>query len=505
MIALRRPLAPLVPHRRSPARRLVDRLDRTDRTLFAAAARRESPLLDAVLPPLTTSANHAGLWAVTAAALAAAGQRRAATRGLVSLGVASFAANLPGKLTARRDRPGVAGVPQLRQLRRVPSSSSFPSGHAASAAAFTLGVALERPALGLALAPVAAGVAYGRVHVGVHYPGDVAAGLALGVGCALFVRSRWPARPHGERAAAARATVPALPDGEGLIVVGNADSGDGSARAMVDALLAELPKAEARLVEGDLRPALREAAREARVLGIAGGDGSVNAAAAVALRAGLPLVVVPAGTLNHFAAELCITGVEDVARAVREGTAAACTVGRAADDAVDPEQELVFLNTLSVGVYPELVAGRERREDRLGKWPALAAALPGVLRHGHPIAVRLDGEPRLLWLLFAGNGPYRPAGFAPSWRPRLDDDVIDVRLVRADVRLARTRLALAVLTGRLGRSRVYEQRLRGSLDLVLEEGNGHPRLARDGEIGDAPRDLRLHVAPSRLAVYRPAD
>jgi diacylglycerol kinase family enzyme len=37
------------------------------------------------------------------------------------------------------------------------------------------------------------------------------------------------------------------------------------------------------------------------VLGVAGGDGTVSAVAAVAAAAGRPLVVVPAGTRNHFA------------------------------------------------------------------------------------------------------------------------------------------------------------------------------------------------------------
>ena len=55
----------------------------------------------------------------------------------------------------------------------------------------------------------------------------------------------------------------------------------------------------------DARHAALTAAEDgAQVLGVAGGDGSVAAVAGVAVERGLPLVVVPTGTLNHFASDL---------------------------------------------------------------------------------------------------------------------------------------------------------------------------------------------------------
>jgi undecaprenyl-diphosphatase len=138
----------------------------------------------------------------------------------------------------------------------------------------------------------------------------------------------------------------------------------------------------------------------------------------------------------------------------------------------------------------------------LGKWPALAVALVEVLGSAESLDLVVDGEPRRLWLLFGGNGRYHPDGFAPSWRERLDEERIDVRLVDAGSPFARTRLVAAVLSGRLGRCRVYEERLVESLSLRLPEGQR--RLARDGEVHDAPVDLVLRPAGRRLVVYRPA-
>jgi undecaprenyl-diphosphatase len=117
------------------------------------------------------------------------------------------------------------------------------------------------------------------------------------------------------------------------------------------------------------------------------------------------------------------------------------------------------------------------------------------------VFVEVDGQPRRLWTLFAGNGHYHPAGFAPSWRERLDDDCIDVRLIDADRPFSRLRLIAAVLSGRLGKSSVYEQRLVGSLPIRTRQGG--LRLARDGEVSEGPGHLTLRAAAGKLVVYLP--
>ena len=479
--------------------RLLSRLDRADLALYQRAAGRESAVLDALLPRVTRSADHGLLWLGVAAALAAAGQRRPAVRGVASLAVASAVANLPAKYATRRARPQLTGVPLARQLARQPTTTSFPSGHSASAAAFALGVAMEAPLLAPPVAALAAGVAYGRVHTGVHYPGDVAAGLALGAASALVVKRVWPVRPDRPAfARPARRPAPALADGKGLVLVINTSAGSGDQADEVQAELARaLPQAEVVLCgpDGDIAACLTEAATKATVLGVMGGDGTVNCAAGIALDAGLPLAVFPGGTLNHFAGELGISTVDDVVRALREGSAVEISVGSAAPDGDD----LYFLNTFALGIYPELVEEREKHEKRLGKWPAMALAMAKVLRHADPVFVEVDGQPRKLWTLFAGNGHYHPAGFAPSWRERLDDGCIDVRLIDAESPGSRTRLVLAVLTGRLGRSKVYEQRLVGALPVRSRQG-ALP-LARDGETNEGPGHLTLRAAAHKLVVY----
>jgi undecaprenyl-diphosphatase len=62
----------------------------------------------------------------------------------------------------------------------MPRSTSFPSGHSASAFAFAAAVGHVLPAAGGPLRVLAAAVAYSRVHTGVHYPADVIAGSLVG-------------------------------------------------------------------------------------------------------------------------------------------------------------------------------------------------------------------------------------------------------------------------------------------------------------------------------------
>lgn len=452
----------------------------------------------AALGLLSRGADGARLWLVVAALLAGAGQRfgrRAASRGVLSLIVAELVA-ATAKRTIRRPRPRRRPASILTRRRDVPTSS-MPSAHAAAGFAFAVGAATELPVLAPPLAAAAGLVSYSRVRTGHHRAGDVAVGALMGSAIALATRRVWPVAPH--EAAQVGAARPAEGEGPGVgdgrvSIVANTAAGPAlsanPARALaerhtgVDVIELDDP--------GALDTALTQA-MTADVVGVSGGDGTVNAVAHAAHAAGRPLLVVPGGTLNHFAHALGVHDVDGASAVIERGRLAAVDVARIAGR--------TFLNTASFGVYPELVARRERLERRIGKWPALALALLSVLGRARPVDVVIDGRPRRVWMAFIGNCRYHPAGFAPSWRERLDDGQLDVRIVDGDAPWARTRLILAVVTGRLGRSRVYEAFCCRRLE--ISSRGGPLRLAADGEVFDGPPSFTVEKADRPLQVFVP--
>jgi membrane-associated phospholipid phosphatase len=181
-----------------------------DVAAYAAIAATPTPAMDAGLRRLSGAANHSRLWLACSALLAGCGGdrgRRAAENGLASVALTSAVVNLVLKPLGSRRRPDryIYDVPVTRQVA-MPRSTSWPSGHSASASAFATGVGTAWPAAGIPLSVVASLVAYSRVHTGVHYPSDTIAGMASGVSlaplavAALERRFRQPRRRRGSSA-----------------------------------------------------------------------------------------------------------------------------------------------------------------------------------------------------------------------------------------------------------------------------------------------------------------
>jgi undecaprenyl-diphosphatase len=166
--------------------RLRAEVDTLDQAVAEAVLRTPTPSLDPIFRRLSRASDYKALWIATSAAVALFdGQRgrRAAVRCLATVGATSVLADLIAKLVFPRPRPDATSLPPERAARR-PTSSSFPSGHAASAFAFATAFTQVYPLLGLPVSALAAAVSYARIHTGVHYPSDVVAGALMGAGVA---------------------------------------------------------------------------------------------------------------------------------------------------------------------------------------------------------------------------------------------------------------------------------------------------------------------------------
>lgn len=468
-----------------------------DVTLFDAIAETRSPALDWSMPRLTGLADHSKLWIAIAAVLASTGSaraRRAATRGLLTVAVTSLVANQVAKRLHRRPRPAAGRVPLPRLAGRMPRSTSFPSGHSASAAAFAAAVSMELPALGPPLRTLAGLVGFSRVATGAHYPSDVVAGMLLGSAVAAAGRRLVPPAepPTPIQRQPAKTTVP-RPTGAGVTLVVNPASHSGRGATVLRQVRRKLPDLQVvELGDGDdVERVMARAAAAGEVLAVAGGDGTVAAAASAALAAEVPLAVFPAGTFNHFAKTLQLDRLDRAVAAVRSGTVTAVDVGYLNDT--------LFLNTASVGAYSSFVERRQRNERRIGKPLAAAYAALRTMRTATGLRLRADDTLRLATFVFIGNGRYQPSGFVPSFRERLDEGLLDVRILDLPHGIGRLGVLAALATGQLGRNRHYHETT--ASELTIELLSGADRLARDGELGEQADTLRLRVDRRALTVY----
>lgn len=493
----------LLPIRRHRGIRQIGQgLGTLDREVFEAIADSPSPLLDALMPRLTRAADYSKLWLAIAAVLAAVGGpsvKRGATRGVASLAVTSLLTNQAAKRVWKRPRPNWSLVPLARRGRRTPTSNSLPSGHSASAAAFAVGVGLESPPLGLVLALLAGLVGMSRIATGAHYPGDVLAGLGLGATVAVLGGRVVPPVIQSEVPAADPLWVGAAkrPDGAGAVLVVNPASGGGTGADVLEEVREALPRTE--IVElgddDDVAEALRSAAERAEVLAVAGGDGTVSCAAGVALDAGIPLAVFPGGTFNHFAKDIGCDTVAKTVEAIRQGTVA-CV------DLVCLNDDRMVINTASIGAYPSFVETREKYEHRIGKPLASVYAMYHTLRHDDPVRIRYDNKTLQTSLFFLGNSTYLPSGFAPARRTRIDDGLLDIRILETGRRWAKLRILAALATGRLERSPLYHELRVPEFKFTVVDGS--TVLAHDGEVGTECAEAGFTVKYRALPVFRPA-
>ncbi len=236
---------------------------------------------------------------------------------------------------------------------------------------------------------------------------------------------------------------------------------------------------------------------------IGGGDGSIRTAASVLAGLDIPLGILPLGTMNHFARDLGLPlDLEGGIRLIASGQARPVDVGEV--------NGRVFLNNSSLGIYPNLVAERERyRRHGPARWLAAVLAVCRVFWRlpRHRVRVLAPGwvAVRRTTCLFIANNMYQLDAFASATRLRLDTGRLCLYMANREGRLALLQLAVRALLGRLQPERDFTQVSLESVEISVQRRR-RVRVALDGEslVCCAPLHYRIRPRALRVIVPEPA-
>jgi diacylglycerol kinase family enzyme len=253
------------------------------------------------------------------------------------------------------------------------------------------------------------------------------------------------------------------------------------------------PGEDARLV------ALEVADEGAEALAVAGGDGSVAAVAGVAVECGLPLAVVPTGTLNHFARDLGL----DLARPLRALAAFASDHHERRVD-VGRINGRPFINNVSLGVYAEMLGDPGYRGDKLrvAQTKLQAVLSDPELRRALRITPPDEAPLESVVAVVVSNNPYEFARWDRlGQRHRLDTGTLQISVLDASTLDELERLLAGTSLGAIE----FRPAIRHWTSQQLETGvpGEVVRAGIDGEPVALEAPLRFSVDPGALRVLMP--
>lgn len=290
-------------------------------------------------------------------------------------------------------------------------------------------------------------------------------------------------------------------------VVINSTAGTGSPREWIEALRDKFSafrlSADIEVVEHGadlLTVAKRAVDGPASIVVAAGGDGTMSAVAACLAGTEVAMGVLPMGTLNHFAKDLGIPlGQDEAVANIANGRVLAVDVGEV--------NGRIFINNSSLGLYPDIVRERERRQRRLGygKWRALLEASINAARRYPVLSVQIELEgkayERRTPFVFVGNNRYTMEGFEIGERPALTNGELSLYVTQRKGRFGLLYLALLALFKRLDQARDFD--VVCAQEFKVHTHHRMLQVATDGEVTPMETPLRYRVRPGALRVIVP--
>jgi diacylglycerol kinase family enzyme len=262
---------------------------------------------------------------------------------------------------------------------------------------------------------------------------------------------------------------------------------------------------EMRVVEGadlieELKRAARDPASDALLAG--GGDGTISSAAQICFEAGMPLAVLPAGTMNLFARSLKIPlGLNDALEALASGATRPVDIATANGE--------TFVHQYSVGIHTRLVRIREEMtySSRLGKMLASARAVFRAVRRP-PVFWAEIRTPRGLERRKATGITITNNALAEGHVPHadeLDRGVLGVYVLKPMAPLALAKLCFDVIMGRWKASPMVSEKEVRQVTLMFPRRKFSAQALIDGELAPLPDRVDLQIHPGALKVVAPVE
>jgi diacylglycerol kinase family enzyme len=276
---------------------------------------------------------------------------------------------------------------------------------------------------------------------------------------------------------------------------------DAFAARAVDVFGAQGHELDVRVVRGaEVSAALDKAGEAGEALLAAGGDGTVSSAARVAYKRGIPLGVLPAGTMNLFARSLGIPPALDAAL-----TALAAGAIETVDIATANGKP--FVHQFSVGIHPKLVRLRDRLayRSRVGKMLASGRASMGVLFNPPNFVAEVSTS--------RGVESWRLAGISISNNPldeghlpladRLDRGVLGIYLLKPLTAGTAMSLAFGLVRGKFRSLPEVIDREAREATIRFPRKKAGALAVMDGELMKLPDRIDLKIQPGALKVLVP--
>jgi diacylglycerol kinase family enzyme len=258
-------------------------------------------------------------------------------------------------------------------------------------------------------------------------------------------------------------------------------------------------------IESVAKKAAEQAQKQSGAIIVAGGDGTINTVAQIALPTGCLFGILPQGTFNY-------SGRAHAIPLETEAATRALTNARVKPVQVGLLNDRVFLVNASVGLYPQLLQDREAYKQQYGRNRAVAmwAGLRTLMREHRQLTLEIQHDDRVELVrtptLFVGNNPLQLEQIGMPEADAVERRRLAAIVVKPIRSSALVWLAVRGALGHLGdATNVRDFDFKTMTVSPLIRNRKTIQVATDGEIWQARVPLQFTVAPQSLNLLVPRE